>query len=1094
MHYSQVLDNIMNLTSLLLKLFRFGKKKTDSRKEKTDGEIITNISTALKRFRAFDTRKKFFKQAALYDRPWLIVLGLPQSGKTSFFQESAYAARLSYPAENDGYVRGVSAAPILAWHFADNAVWIDSDGKMIDADASNPGDNFLAAVRGLEAVRPKCPIDGVVLVLNSAPLMNPSNESINKIVKSLRQHIDTMISHWGIDAPVYLVFTHCDQIPGFVEFFGDPEGKWDERVLGALLPLPQAKQNPKEAFIDEFSALQRTIDDIHIRMLARETDDHTRDVIFSFPAYLQQLRDTVGVIVDLLFGKNNQGSSMVFSGFFFTSNIAPASHHAPCEESISTTYTSYFTRSLFSLIPKYVPRFGRSRQRSKKDIVSTSIYSFITIGILALCMWFLVSSSRKIHNLEKQVHHDITLKASPHTVQSLAQAYDIKKHLDQFQNYINGAVTPGMSILQYNPKKTYHAIKKAYIHRLRSAIAQPCSTMLSDQLITWIQYPQGSETTFENVKETMRAYLSLTESAHKKYIGVIDETKIGPLYEKLIQNFYFQNRTVPQNAETMVHELVEDFIVFIKGKERYLLVQENTYLTEQVQDHLAQLFDQSELYKTVIAQNVQTSKKLYLHDILAEKDDINFTTKEFLDEMYTPVGWNAYMEKEFTQASKQLDNIEDWVIGKNRSRISETFVNSENVRTSMIKQYVEDIQNAWYDYFSSLKLEPFKTVKEGSAKLTQLSGSESEIGLIIKQFGEWSQQFGDPDSVKECQHHFNELSKTMGFFNKFYKGHFPEYQKYLKKVSDALNKTTVDKSYVSVFNASDADPLSLGYDYTTATVVKSMGRTEKGYISRFIMQPFDEIMNILEDSLVHEINFIWRNDLYEQFSAYRSMYPFSNVEKEVAFQSVLEFFHPTDGTFWKTFNRTLKYYFVEKHGHWERREKPGMIIKHLSDKLPSCLAHADTIQSMFFKSDGTIRNWEFLINPQNSDLKEAIVQIGKTSIDVQNSSGNSFVWPLLNTDQSVKLTFTDQNGNEGFNEQYRGAWGLMRLMNITISEHEINPLKRVFLVNWSTRGAAKVISLNAEIQVNNSNHPFSRNIFTGFSIPEEIVAAQKKKE
>ena len=55
--------------------------------------------------------------------------------------------------------------------------------------------------------------------------------------------------------PVYMLFTKCDLIAGFDEFFGDMRKSERAQAWGTTLKLDMDKANPGKIFDDEFEGL-----------------------------------------------------------------------------------------------------------------------------------------------------------------------------------------------------------------------------------------------------------------------------------------------------------------------------------------------------------------------------------------------------------------------------------------------------------------------------------------------------------------------------------------------------------------------------------------------------------------------------------------------------------------------------------------------------------------------------------------------------------------------------------------------------------------------------------------------------------------------
>jgi type VI secretion system protein ImpL len=73
--------------------------------------------------------------------------------------------------------------------------------------------------------------------------------------KNIRQRIDELIENLGVNFPVYFVFTKCDLIQGFVEYFGDFSEIERSQIWGATLTAnQQLDPSPKNVFETEFKS------------------------------------------------------------------------------------------------------------------------------------------------------------------------------------------------------------------------------------------------------------------------------------------------------------------------------------------------------------------------------------------------------------------------------------------------------------------------------------------------------------------------------------------------------------------------------------------------------------------------------------------------------------------------------------------------------------------------------------------------------------------------------------------------------------------------------------------------------------------------
>jgi hypothetical protein len=108
----------------------------------------------------------------LYELPWYVFVGAPGSGKTTALVNSG----LSFPLAEKygpGAIAGVGGTRNCDWWFTDEAVLIDTAGRYTTQDSDQSGDKqaWEAFLDLLKKTRPRRPLNGVVLTLSAADLL-----------------------------------------------------------------------------------------------------------------------------------------------------------------------------------------------------------------------------------------------------------------------------------------------------------------------------------------------------------------------------------------------------------------------------------------------------------------------------------------------------------------------------------------------------------------------------------------------------------------------------------------------------------------------------------------------------------------------------------------------------------------------------------------------------------------------------------------------------------------------------------------------------------------------------------------------------------
>jgi type VI secretion system protein ImpL len=211
-------------------------------------EVDNKVQAAmrqLKRLRTNTTgvRKLFEGKQYLYELPWYMIIGSPGAGKTTALLNSG----LKFPlAEQLGaaHVKGVAGTHNCDWWFTNEAVLIDTAGRYVTQDSDSQVDaaewkGFMALLR---KYRPRAPINGALLTLSAADLLEVSKEDLAIEIAAMRARLDELRSDLGIRFPIYVVITKTDLLPGFEEYFHQLTSAGRSQTWGFTLPYGSETQ------------------------------------------------------------------------------------------------------------------------------------------------------------------------------------------------------------------------------------------------------------------------------------------------------------------------------------------------------------------------------------------------------------------------------------------------------------------------------------------------------------------------------------------------------------------------------------------------------------------------------------------------------------------------------------------------------------------------------------------------------------------------------------------------------------------------------------------------------------------------------------
>jgi type VI secretion system protein ImpL len=385
-------------------------------RESEIAELHERLLTAISALRASRVGK--VKGAgALYVLPWYMIIGPPASGKTTLLENSGLNFPYLDPAKGRSSVRGVGGTRNCDWWFADEAVLIDTAGRYVLPVEADDSTEWLGFLDLLRKHRGRKPINGLVVGISISDLLQGSEEEAVEHAKRIRGRIDELIQRLGISFPVYVLFTKCDLIRGFVESFGDLSKVQRAQALGATVALSRSASTPARRIFDrECERLAEALDGARAHRLSEMASPEGRPEVLFFPLQFRAVQPRLSRFMDVLFQTNPYQEAPIFRGFYFTSGtqegrpidsvinamlrgfgIAATTPGMSVEPSQAK---SYFIEDVFSKVvfPDRAlagpSALGERRRRAGRVKAFTA--GAVALGILALALFGLSATNRRL--------------------------------------------------------------------------------------------------------------------------------------------------------------------------------------------------------------------------------------------------------------------------------------------------------------------------------------------------------------------------------------------------------------------------------------------------------------------------------------------------------------------------------------------------------------------------------------------------------------------------------------------------------------------------------------------------------------------------
>ncbi|MCB9597067.1 MAG: type VI secretion system membrane subunit TssM [Sandaracinaceae bacterium] len=250
----------------------------------------------------------------LYRLPWYAIIGPPGSGKSTALRESG----LTFPGvdASTGPIRGLGGTRNCDWWITNEGVILDTAGRWTSEDEDRQ--EWLGFLDLIARHRPKRPLDGLIVAVPIHEL-GADEAAVRALGERLRARIDEVQGRLRLSLPVYLLFTKCDLVEGFVETFGELTKQERGQMWGFTEPLARPLPDPAARFGERFEELVGSLQRRSSSRMAQERRVASRERIFAFPQQMAALREPLAQLVSAVFIDNIYAETPRMRGVYFTS-------------------------------------------------------------------------------------------------------------------------------------------------------------------------------------------------------------------------------------------------------------------------------------------------------------------------------------------------------------------------------------------------------------------------------------------------------------------------------------------------------------------------------------------------------------------------------------------------------------------------------------------------------------------------------------------------------------------------------------------------------------------------------------------------------
>jgi type VI secretion system protein ImpL len=425
---------------------------------------------------------------ALAVLPWYMIIGPPGVGKSTALRASG----LKFPyLTKRGGVRGIGGTRNCEWWLTNDAVLLDTAGRYTTEDEDH--EEWTSFLDTLARTRRRKPIDGLLVAVSVSELGAETEEGAAELGRRMRERVDEVMARLQVVLPVYVLFTKCDLLPGFVETFADLRKPDRGQVWGFTVPVAETADKG-ELFRERFDELLAVLEERSVRRLADERQLKARERIYEFPQQLEATKPALATFLEALFTENVYQDAPILRGVYFTSGtqegrvvdrvmtaMAQAFGIRPSlpEEEPVLEAKSYFLRDVFAKV--LFPDQGialRSAKALKRDALRRWALVGAATPAAAIILFFPLRSflaNRELVQSTGAIVDAVSgkLRASEGGMPPLAELEPLRERLALLERYRDEGPPLSMRFGLYRGDALQPAVRRLFAGAARRLIVDP---------------------------------------------------------------------------------------------------------------------------------------------------------------------------------------------------------------------------------------------------------------------------------------------------------------------------------------------------------------------------------------------------------------------------------------------------------------------------------------------------------------------------------------------------------------------------------------------------------------------------------------------
>ncbi len=722
-------------------------------------------------------------RAALYELPWLMLIGHSCAGKSTAVVQSGLS--FPFPHGKDNILHGIGGTRHCDWFFTSEGILLDTAGRYaVEAEHREEWMSFLGM---LKQHRPKAPINGIVVATSVARLRDAPAQELMALARDLRARVQELTDALEVSAPVYVVFTKADLITGFSGFFSRHDAQEREQVWGATLPYERHPATDTVALFDQhFAELREGLKETALAHMTLHRGQALPPAVLAFPLEFTALQPALRSFIATLFDENVYQVRPVFRGFYFTSAVQPGDAATPAGDGVAeqfglappqvqavpatATQQSYFLKRLFSDVifaDRDLVRQRASRARRRLRALGYAAGVLTLSSALALWTWSYLGNRQLVASVQADLDKAQRLQEGRADLASRLQALELLQgRVDELAAW--RAQRPwSVGLGLYQGEAVELRLRREVFQGLRRVMLEPVAQALegylgevslhADELrpairaadaqataeaaappraITPSRYVQASPTDVEQAYNALKTYLMLAERQRMESGHLADQIT------RFWRGWLEDNRgTLPREQLMRSAERLISFAMAHLQDPIFPVISNNFGLVDRTREQLRRVVRGMPAIERVYADMKARAATRYapitVARIVGERDKAVLAGSHVVSGAFTREAWQGHVEPAIREAAHNELQSSDWVLKTSTHDDLSLQGSPQQIRKTLTELYKAEYVREWQRFMQGVAVAEFGSFDAAVGHMNRLGdAADSPLRKLLSTLHE----------------------------------------------------------------------------------------------------------------------------------------------------------------------------------------------------------------------------------------------------------------------------------------------------------------------------------------------------------------------